>query len=297
MNKQMSRFQLSANRRNAHVSTGPKTPNGKAVSKMNAMKHGLRAREVVLRGRCIRENPREFEALPQQLWDDLKPEGVLEEILAEQIVITYWRLRRVPRAESGEIVLNIDNRQWRREKHEPFGLSFWITCGLTGNADSKLQNSYFGNSYLHSCMQTLLASVQKEGEITEAALKNLVDSLGGKPNAFTASLERFRSQIRQNQEGLQPSELKERTVAHIQEKIRSISWALEKCQKREQMEEEAHHAADILPSAETLEKILRYESALQKKLYRAMNHLERLQRRRKGENVPAPVAMEISTGV
>jgi hypothetical protein len=42
---------------------------------------------------------------------------------------------------------------------------------------------------------------------------------------------------------------------------------------------------------------MRYESILQKKLYRAMNHLERLQRRRQGENVPAPVAMEISTGV
>jgi hypothetical protein len=297
MRKHLSRFQLAANQRNGHLSTGPKTPTGIAVSKMNAVKHGLRTREVILRGRCIRENPREFEVLRQQLWDDLKPEGALEEILAEQIVITYWRLRRVPRAESGEIVLNVDNRQWHREKNEPFGLSFWIGCSLAGNADSKLQNSYFGNSYLNSCMETLLASVQKEGKITEAVFKNLVDSLGGKPNLLTTSLERFRSQILQNQEGLPPSEIKERTVAHIREKIRSISWASEKCRKRDQMEEEARQAADVLPSAETLEKILRYESALQKKLYRAMNHLERLQRRRKGENVPAPVAMEISTGV
>lgn len=55
-------------------------------------------------------------------------------------------------------------------------------------------------------------------------------------------------------------------------------------------------AADVLPSAETLDKLLRYETALQKKLFRAMNHLERLQRRRMGENIPAPVTMEISTG-
>ena len=43
-----------------------------------------------------------------------------------------------------------------------------------------------------------------------------------------------------------------------------------------------------------LEKILRYEVALDRQLYRAMNHLERLQRRRAGENVPPPLTMEVS---
>ena len=38
------------NRRNGHRSTGPKTANGNAVSKLNALKHGLRAREVVPAG-------------------------------------------------------------------------------------------------------------------------------------------------------------------------------------------------------------------------------------------------------
>ena len=296
MRKQMSRFQLAANRHNGSLSTGPQTPNGKAASKMNALKHGLRSTDVVVHGRCIKESRREFEALRQRLWDDLQPSGLREKILTEQIINTYWRMHRVLKAESGEIVLNVDNQQWRREKREPFGLSFWISCSLTGGADSKLQNSYFRNLYLRSCMETLLASVQKEGEITEAALKDLVDSLGGKPNSFTASFEKFRSQMRQNQEGLQPSVLKERTVAHIQEKIRSISWVLEKCQKCEQMEEEAQQAADILPSAETLEKLRRYETSLNKQFYRAMHELERLQRRRLGENIPPPQILEISNG-
>jgi hypothetical protein len=62
------------------------------------------------------------------------------------------------------------------------------------------------------------------------------------------------------------------------------------------VEEQARQAAAVLPSAEILEKLLRFEGALQKKLYRSVNYLERLQRRRQGENIPAPVAMEISTG-
>jgi hypothetical protein len=37
----------------------------------------------------------------------------------------------------------------------------------------------------------------------------------------------------------------------------------------------------------------RYESAIENKLYRAMHQLERLQRMRKGETLPAPVAVDV----
>jgi len=53
-------------------------------------------------------------------------------------------------------------------------------------------------------------------------------------------------------------------------------------------------SAAVLPPADVLEKILRYETALERQLFRAMNQLERLQRRRLGENIPAPLTMEIS---
>jgi len=38
----------------------------------------------------------------------------------------------------------------------------------------------------------------------------------------------------------------------------------------------------------------RYETALENKLYRALHELERLQRRRQGENVPAPAAGDLN---
>src|ERR1700692_1458675 len=58
--------QFEANLRNAQQSTGPKTPEGKAAVSMNALRHGLRARSVVLPG----EDPTEF----HQLCDDLEIE-------------------------------------------------------------------------------------------------------------------------------------------------------------------------------------------------------------------------------
>ena len=39
---------------------------------------------------------------------------------------------------------------------------------------------------------------------------------------------------------------------------------------------------------------MRYETALERQLFRAMNQLERLQRRQLGENIPAPLTMEVS---
>ncbi len=50
--------QIEANRRNFRRSPGPKIRTGKAESKMNAMKHGLLAEQVAVRG----EDPVEFPA-------------------------------------------------------------------------------------------------------------------------------------------------------------------------------------------------------------------------------------------
>jgi len=38
---------------------------------------------------------------------------------------------------------------------------------------------------------------------------------------------------------------------------------------------------------------LRYEGAIERQLYKALNQLERLQRLRLGDNVPAPVEVDV----
>ena len=83
--------QQAANRRNAAKSTGPKTPEGKAVVALNAMQHGLLSRHVFL--------PDEDEAalveLGKRLRTHLQPVGEFEVLLVDRIVTAVWRLRRV----------------------------------------------------------------------------------------------------------------------------------------------------------------------------------------------------------
>jgi hypothetical protein len=91
----MSDRQIEANRRNAQLSTGPRTAEGKAAVASNALKHGLTGKQMVLPG----ENPEDFEAFRSDISNQLNLSGELEAALAERLIADLWRLRRVPALE------------------------------------------------------------------------------------------------------------------------------------------------------------------------------------------------------
>ncbi len=88
--------QVEANRANAQKSTGPRTPEGKAKVAQNAIKHGLFARETVIRG----EDEDEFEMFRLLLLRQLTPDSPLEEVLGERVVDLSWRLKRAAKDQS-----------------------------------------------------------------------------------------------------------------------------------------------------------------------------------------------------
>jgi hypothetical protein len=92
-----SNLQIKANRRNAQLSTGPRTTRGRRISSMNALKHGLTAEHVTV----FDEAEADFRRFHRQLMRVLRPEGAMEAQLAERAIICAWRLRRVYRIETG----------------------------------------------------------------------------------------------------------------------------------------------------------------------------------------------------
>ena len=86
-----------SNRQNALKSTGPKTPEGKDAVRLNALKHGLLTREVLLPS----EDEDALRELDEGLRDELRPAGRLENLLVDRVVEAVWRLRRLGQVEAG----------------------------------------------------------------------------------------------------------------------------------------------------------------------------------------------------
>ncbi len=87
----ISQKQYEANRRNALLSTGPITTEGKAAVRFNALRHGLRARAILLPG----ENAGEFHQLCADLESDWNPQTRTEQLLVEQMAVAQWKLARL----------------------------------------------------------------------------------------------------------------------------------------------------------------------------------------------------------
>ena len=83
--------QFEANRRNALKSTGPKSLEGKRMSRRNALRHGLTA-ETVIDGLEDIEDYRGFEAA---IISDYNAETAVARELVLRLASLLWRLRRI----------------------------------------------------------------------------------------------------------------------------------------------------------------------------------------------------------
>jgi hypothetical protein len=88
--------QHQANRQNAQHSSGPKTPEGKAAIRFNALTYGLRTRATVL----PHENPDDYDRLWDELEADWQPQTRTEWCYLETMVTSQWLLARAAASES-----------------------------------------------------------------------------------------------------------------------------------------------------------------------------------------------------
>ena len=95
-----------ASRRNGAKSRGPVTPEGKARSSLNAVKHGLCARSFAL---VEGEDADEFAAHAQALREDINPVGGAEERLCRGVIEAAWLLLRADRIECGVLQSWLDS--------------------------------------------------------------------------------------------------------------------------------------------------------------------------------------------
>jgi hypothetical protein len=94
----MSSFrQIEANRRNARLSTGPVTEEGKRRSRQNALRHGLIAETVI----DALEDAEDYAAFEMAVTADYDAQSAVERELVLRLASLLWRLRRATTIESG----------------------------------------------------------------------------------------------------------------------------------------------------------------------------------------------------
>ena len=141
---------IAANRRNALQSRGPVGPEGKAVASQNATRHGFFSAKALIPG----ESPEEFEAFRQYQLGQLQVRGGVENLIADEFVITSWRLQRLERIEAEAFT-----RYGLSSKGEVMGPGFAMIATVQGDNflstlgryEAGLRRQYF------RCLDTLQA--------------------------------------------------------------------------------------------------------------------------------------------
>lgn len=210
-----SEKQIEANRRNARMSTGPRTREGKASVRHNALHHGLTAQEVLIPD----EDAEAYEDLQECLRRDLDPVGVVEDQLVDRIVVSIWRLRRVQRVEAG--IFTLERCRIEQDRAQSEARKFEST--RIDRIRSKELEIIDKTKHQQALAQVEKARSSEEEALTTLGLSFLKDAETG--NAFS--------------------------------------------------------------------KLSRYETAIERTLYRALHELQRLQETRRGGRVATPLAVDV----
>ena len=103
--KMNTKKKIESNRKNAQKSTGPRSKAGKAIVNQNARTHGLLSSNLIIEG----ESQKDFLQLMSRLNQEFQPVGVVEHALVERVAISFWRQCRLVTAESAKLSFNRQN--------------------------------------------------------------------------------------------------------------------------------------------------------------------------------------------
>jgi hypothetical protein len=215
--------QGAANRRNAQKSTGPKTPEGKAAVRLNAMKHGLLSKDVLLPG----EDESALKELGDRLRDELQPEGELENLLVDRITAATWRLSRLGRVEAGIFAFELYGELAERARQE---------AGKHSRSETEVMiGGHKLGGEVETTVRTTITDEQKHKEAVERA---------------------------REMESMRDSKLATLGQTFIRDANKANAFS----------------------------KLSRYETAMERSLFKALHELQRLQAARRAEGSVAPPA-------
>jgi len=280
----ISQRKLDANRLNAKKSTGPKTLRGKAYSRRNALKHGLFAKHW-LEFFMLGEDSQEYDDLLSGLGEQYQPVGKGEELEVERIAQCWWKLKRAGRYEMASIrvaVRDVGAKELARQAED-------LTIRHKKDED----------------LIRVLLELMSEIDATEEVPKDMKDRIFAVRPGFNSLWLTLEAATEGMLKRVGSGKIFQQMVDEVSQEDCSLilSWFTirnaikfieEGRQFRTSNVQEVAIAEHVIPSSKALDKLLRYETAIERNLNRAQDRLERLQRRRSGKPVPPPLNLKLT---
>ena len=277
--------QIAANRLNALQSTGPQSEDGKYRASQNAIKHGVFSQELIIVKGDGREDKSEFDCLLAELVEDLQPIGKMEALLVEKIAVNYWRLRRLMKYECGRIrdllddyresaildyydsgnLSDIDRALGITKPEKPLMKHFHLLDNIS-EQDMEMQESRL--MALDRDRNELVADEDFIKFILNSKLKKEVDRPGDEDIEI---VRKYLSNMSPQQFGRLRNTFLDIEADKLQEMEEVVFW-----QKRF----EILGRIRAIPGGSELEKISKYETSLERSIFRNLAALQELQKRR-----------------
>ena len=286
----------------ARGATGPRTQRGKRNSRHNALKHGIFSQVVLLDD----ERRNEFDSLLSGLRNDLEPVGALEEVLVEKLASLLWRHRRLIVAEGAEIRKGREFLEWDERRRQDDEMSKFLTYELESRGLIRKKANPIVLETCLSLLTVLEALIEKQG-FDEAIDKKLLTRLyGNTPSAdeLESLLDSYSRWLKNalfagstgKENGLKsPEECKNKFLEELNEEIERLQDYQKERAQIESSRMKVESLSRNVPGAPQLDRLLRYETTLEKAFDRTLNQLERLQRIRKGQTLPPTLNVNVST--
>jgi hypothetical protein len=272
-----------ASRRNGRKSRGPITIRGKKRSSRNALKHGLLSNEVVISEGEVEEDAKQYNDVFNAHMEEFSPVGIHEKMLVKEIVDCRWRLRRVKLAEVGEIRKNFDSSDSDLRPRFEFGI-FNSRAQRKLGAWEELRTQVEQGKLSAEAERRLQETCEEEAELSDAYAtfrkRSHTTDVGGNQPETVADPDFLEAQ----------RQILEAIEFHVQ----ALESRIRFYKRRVGLAVTADRAANLVPDSTVLDRLLRYEAAINRQLYKAIHELERSQMRRSGNLVPAANQLDVT---
>jgi hypothetical protein len=248
-------------------------------------------------------------------------------LLVEEIATCIWRKRRVLRFEMGEIQKRLNSDAYLQPFHkldevnrDILILQYQHARGYDAGDKELSTEEWFqarqmqqssllthpvGIQYVRLVLMDTKAEIQKTGSLSSKSFKELMATVGYCDKSLThacsllvpAKSDEIKGEAcdPRTEDNDEQTKLADRKVAIelLDRKLESLESLLDLALENDRVERNAQVNSLVLPNDRANDKVLRSEAQLDRQRYRAMAELERLQRRREGENVPPPLNVNL----